>query len=130
MDARHKVLLVLAILGLAKSISGLVGPQFMKRFSERWVVIAGKAGKPIGVLCMLIGAALWALILYKLEPVSWILLVYGVFFGWSASIYFRPGRAKSLVMTMLLERSNAFVRIISGLGVLTTALLIWVALQG
>ena len=130
MDARYIVLLVLAVLGLIKSISGLVSPQIMKRVSERWVVIAGRAGKGIAVLCVLLGGALWALVLYHQEIVDWILLAYGMALGWCASMYLSPEKTKALIRKLLLERSNAFIRFISFLGVLVTSLLIWIAIRG
>ena len=130
MDTRHTVLLVLASMGLLKSVTGLLNPEFLKRFGEKWLAFTSKAGKAVAVLCVLVGSALWALVLYHAAPADWILLAFGMAIGWAGTVYLHPEKAKEMLTRSLIGRSNAFIRTISLFGLMLTSLLIWIALRG
>ncbi len=126
----HTVLLVLGILGLLKSIWGLIKPFSMKRFCEWWSRAVLQVNTLMGCVCILIGILLWVVILIRQPLANLLLAILGVFFAWIGTVYFRPADFQKLLRWVVINRSLVTIRLLSLISAVVCIFLIVVAIKG
>lgn len=129
LNLHEKVLLVLGIVGLAKSLFGLVKPFALKKAAAWWAGAMKHVNSLAGGVCILAGAALWVLVLAGQALTVWILVLIGFGFAWLGTLYFRVESFQKLLSVLYLDRKRVALRLIFGFGAVISILLIWVALR-
>jgi len=124
------IVLILGILALIKAVWGVVRPAGLQSVARWWAEAPRQLRVVMGTIAILIGLALWLVVLAGQPLSNWILVIYGVLLIWAGTLYFRPGRFVDFLNRTTLNRSLAAVRLISiGIG-LVAGLLIWIAIRG
>lgn len=122
-----RVLLAIGIIGLVKAVLGVARPSIVRRFGTWWAKAALQVNTLTGLLCIVLGAALWACVLYPQPLTHWLVLAFGALAAWAGSVYLRRELFTKLMRGVLLDRSDGFVRTVFLIGGLVSVLLIWVA---
>ncbi len=130
MDLRHYLVAAFGLVILAKAVWAILSPSSMKRAAEVCLSISGKVNTLLGVLYMGLGMALWIVVLANQQIVDWVLLAFGVSMVLGGILYFRHERIRGVVEVALLNRENAFVRLLGILMVLVAGALVWVGVRG
>ena len=123
----ESVLLGLGIISLVKAVWTVVRPDSVQRVVVWWVKRDSRILKTMGIVCILLGAVLWVLVLLNQPLVSWLLVAMGLLFLWGGRLYLDPSSMDRMVRVLIGDRSPLFVRILGvGTGILAI-LIIWVA---
>jgi hypothetical protein len=127
----EKALLAIGVLAVAEAVWALAAPKNVRKIAD-WFIGTPGSKRPVllGVVFVLIAAALWALILMGQPLSAWLLLgmaMLFVVFGWMC---FNKGHFNKLLEVLLIRRSDLSVRLIYFVELVIAALLIWVAVAG
>ncbi|MDA0989768.1 MAG: hypothetical protein O3A51_03355 [Verrucomicrobia bacterium] len=82
-----------------------------------------------GIICMLLAAAIWAVVLMRQPLANWLLLVIGVLLAWGGSLYFRPLAFQRLMNRVLINRTATTIRLLFVVLAAIAGVLIWVAIR-
>jgi hypothetical protein len=125
----HKVLLVLGIMGLLKSLWGVIHPDSAQRAGRWWSRAALQVNTLAGCTCLVLAVALWAVVLIDQPIANWVLVAIGSAAAWTATVYFRPDQFQRLMDRLVLDRKPVFVRVVSACAALLCVLFIWIAFK-
>lgn len=129
MSIKHRVLLIIGILMLAKGAWALAFPESFRKVTAWWVRIVKHVNSLIGIVCIAVGLAAWALVLLHQPMVNWILGFMGVLGVCVGLMYFRMPEIERLTNAVVLNRASPGVRLL-GVVLLVVALwVVWIALS-
>ncbi|MBN1556616.1 MAG: hypothetical protein JW951_00560 [Lentisphaerae bacterium] len=123
-------LLIIGILGLVKAVFGLASPELVKRFAAWWIAFARRVNTLLAGLCVVAGVVLWLIVLAGQPAAYWLVLLFGVALIGAAAVYARPERLEAWVRALLLDRKPYMIRILGGISLVVSVILIWIALRG
>ena len=126
----HRILIVLGLLVLVKSIWGLGWPASIKSAGAWWSRAALQVNTLFGCVCVLLGVMLWIAVLIRQPIANLIVVLLGALFAWIGTVYFRTDDLQSFMKTVVLNRSLTVIRVISLISGAVAVLFIIIALKG
>lgn len=128
MNARSRVLLAIGILMLAKAVFALVRPESFRAFAHGWLRTVRHVNTLVGITCMLIGLALFFLVLFPQPLVNWMLGILGILTIYGGTLYLRPSEFERVAEALVLRRRPLVIRMLGALTLALAAWIIWAAL--
>lgn len=121
------ILLVVGIIGVVKSVWGLLQPDTVKRVAAWWLSAVMKVNTLTGCLLFLVALGMWGTILLHQPLAHWLVVAVGLLFAWAASLYLRPAALQRVMKAMILNRGVQALRLMFLVAAAASLLLIWVA---
>jgi len=128
MNAKNQVLLLIGILMFAKAILALIRPATLRRITDWWLRTAKHVNTLTGLLYMLMGVAVFSLVLFQQPLVNWLLGLFGILLIYAGTLYFRISDLERFTRTLILNRRTSIIRLIGAVSMALAAWIIWVAI--
>lgn len=124
-----KILVILAVVMLIKSVWGLAHPSSLKGFGSWWSKAVLQVNTFCAFFCLVLAAVLWIVVLIGQPLTNWLLVACGALCAWTGVVFLKPGGAEKLVRRMLADRGTGFIRIVSLVSAVVAVFLLYVAVK-
>ena len=128
MTAAQKILLVIGIIGLLKSIWGLLHPASFKKITTLITKWIGYIPNFYGFALALMGVIFWIVILVKLPIHNWALAAIGLLLVWAGITCIHKNGIGYVTNPLIVKRTSLVIRISAVICAVISALIIWIAI--